>query len=298
MDEDKNKQEISLHYSGTFEKDNTLTARTAGHGLTNLQRIIDKAVMFSKRGFLKKSDALPAVWYEEADLRVQNFKKGCVTIPLKGPSNLEAISLLKGVLHDPYQKAISEAPIEKQKIVETFENALNRAAYRIEIRTHTELLENVVEASKKYFAESVYRDFDNLISPLRSSKSKSTDQISVDLSDKSGTKEYEFDKVTSKRFHEIVSQKQIGQVVSFNGRLTGLEETNSKDFPYKGIFLSYASKNEHKLLIRDEKSLNELRPFVAAKNLPLSILASPIIAWGAFDIEKGDLVYLKMEEAK
>lgn len=298
MTENKKDNEISLHYSGTFEKENTLTARTVGNALSHLQRIVDKAVMFSRRGVLKKSDVLPAIWYEDADLQVQDFKKGCVTIPLKGPLNENAISLLKGILHNPYQHAISEAPIVKYKLVENFETALNRAVNRIEVTTHTALIENVVESSRKYFAESVYRDFDNLISPLRSSKSKAADEISIDLTSDDETKTYEFNKERSKRFHEIVSQKQLGQVASFNGRLTGLEETNNKDFPYKGIFLSHASKNEHKLLIRNESSLNDLRPFVAAKQLPLTILASPIVAWGAFDIEKGDLVYLKMDELK
>lgn len=201
-------------------------------------------------------------------------------------------------MHDPFQQAISQVPIEKRNLLDTFDFAFNRAANKIEIKSHAALIENIAETSKKYFAEAVYRDFDNLISPLRSSKSKNTDQISIELSNIDGTIEFEFDKEISKRFHEIVSQKQLGQVVSFNGRLTGLEETKSKDFPYKGIFLSHASKNEHKLLIRNESGLNELRPYVAVKQLPLTILASPIIAWGAFDVEKGDLVYLKMDDSK
>lgn len=290
----KNEQEIALHYSGTFEKNHTLTARTVGHGLSNLQRMIDKAVLFAKKGGLKKGDALPTIWYPEADIQVQNFKKGCVTIPFVGPSNPEVISLLKGVLHDPYNEAISDDLIEKATILESYENAFNRAVHKIEVRSHADLISNISEFNKKYFAESILRDFDNLISPLRSSKSKNTDLISVDLKNNEGLKEFEFDKETSRRFHKIVSMKQLGPVISFTGRLTGLEESRSKDFPYKGTFYSSASKNEHKLLIRNEIGVNELRQFVAAKKLKLSILACPIIAWGTFDLQKGDLVYMKM----
>lgn len=296
MEVEESKPLISLHYSGTFEKNDTLTARTVANGLTNLQRMVDKAVLFAKRGALKKSDALPAIWYEEADLQVKPFKKGCVTIPLEGPANSEAISLLKGVLHDPYEKAISDLIIEKEALLDGFDTALNRANHRIDIQSHATLLANTTELSKKYFAESVYRDFNNLISPLRSSKSKETDEITIELSNKAGKKEFEFDKETSRRFNKIVSQKQLGPVITFTGRLTGLEETNSTYFPYKGTFFSTASKNEHKLLIRNEESINELRPFVAAKKLKITIIACPIVAWGAFDINKGDLVYMKMDD--
>jgi hypothetical protein len=298
MDSNKNAQKIELHYSGTFEKNDKLTARTVGNGLINLQRIIDKAVLFAKKGVIKKGDALPSVWYEDADMQVGDFEKGCVTIPLKGPLNTGAISLLKGVLHEPYQKAISDEPIEKKSLLDGFDNAINRANYRIDVQSHEQALNNISELSNKYFAESIYKDFNNLISPLRSSKSKNTDLISIELFNNDGVKEFEFNKETSKRFNKIISQRKLGDVITFTGRLTGLVETNNNDFPYKGTFYSSASKNEHTLLIRNESQLNQLRNYVAAKQLTLSISACPIVSWGAFDIEKGDLVYMKMDSPK
>lgn len=294
MEKHNQTQEIQLHYSGSFEKDHSLTARTVSHGLSFLQRIIDKAVLFEKRGVLKKGDALPNIWYPEADLEVKNFKKGCVTIPLIGPKQSGVIKLLKGALYAPYQHAISDTSIEKSDILESLNHAFNRAVNNIDISTHQELINNTSELSRRYFVESIYKDFDNLISPLRSTKIKETDEIAIELTNNGDTIQYEFSKETSQRFHKIVSQKKLGPVLEFNGRLTGLVETKSKDFPYKGIFFSKASGYEHKLLINSDKAVDQLRMYTASKKLELSIYACPIVAWGAFDAHKGDLVFVKL----
>lgn len=292
----KEEQSISLHYSGVFEKNNTVTARTLGHALSNLQRIVDKAVIFAKNKSIKKGDALPAVWYSEADLEVKEFKKGCVIIPLTGSINPEVIGLLKGVIHSPFEQAISDDEIHKRTISDSLPNAFNRAEYKIDLISHEQLLANSSEMDKKYFAEAIYRDFDNLISPLRSSKIIDTDLISIELTNASGTKEFEFNKEVSTKFHKIVSMKQLGPLISYSGRLTGLLETKSKQFPYTGVFYSSASKCEHKLLISNEEGASQLRMYNTNKKLPLTILACPISAWGAFDERKGDIVFLKIDQ--
>jgi len=285
---------IALHFDGNFIKDNSISARTLGHALTAIQRMVDKTVIFERRGSIKKGDVLPAVWNSEADLVVKPFEKGCITVPLVGLQDVGAISLLKGVLHDPFEEAISDDPIEKQSLVEGIPAAVNRANNKIGTISHEKLIKDSKAREHRYFAEAIYRDFDNLISPLRSSTIADEDIISVELKDKNGSLEYEFNKLISKRFHKIVSAKQLGPTVHYSGRLTEFGETKSRHFPYSGRFYSNASKHEHKLLIADEMDAEKLRSFNTAKNKQLNFFGAPVSAWGAFDEQKGDIVFLKL----
>lgn len=285
---------IALHFDGKFIKDHSLSARTLGHALTAIQRIVDKAVIFEKRGSIKKGDVLPAVWYPEADLVVKKFEKGCITVPLVGLQDVEVIGRLRGLLHDPFELAISDVPIEKKSLVEGIPAAINRAILKIDTTSHEQLIQDAPAREQRYFAEAIFKDFDNFISPLRSSAITDTDIISIELKDKNGTKDYEFNQSTSKRFHKIVSAKQLGPTVQYSGRLTEFGETKSKYFPYSGRFYSKASKHEHKLLIADEADADRLRSFNTAKKKELNFFGAPVSAWGAFDEQKGDIVFITL----
>lgn len=290
----ESKSMIALHFDGSFIKEHSLSARTLGHALTAIQRMVDKAVIFEKRGSIKKGDVLPAVWYPKADLIVQPFKKGCVTVPLSGLEDVDVIGRLKGLLHDPYEQAISDVPIERQSLVDGIPAAVNRANYKIQTTSHEQLIQDAPAREQRFFSEAIFRDFDNFISPLRSSVITETDLISIELIDDKGTLEYEFNQLTSKRCHKIVSAKQLGPTVNYSGRLTEFGETKSRDFPYSGRFFSKASGHEHKLLINNEDDADRLRSYNTAKNKELNFFGSPVSAWGAFDEQKGDIVFLKL----
>lgn len=288
------KYSIALHFEGAFVKGDSVTARTLGHSLSSIQRIVDKAVMYEKRGELKKHDALPNIWYPEADLVVQPFEKGCIKIPLVGIKPTGVISRLRGVIYEPYMTAISDQPIEKKALVSGFDSAYNRAYHESKIRSHENVIANAAERTQRYFSEAVFRDVDNLISPLRSKGMTDEDRISIELVGDGDPSDYEFDKYSSKRFHQIVSAQQLGPLVQYEGRLTTFGETKRSDFPYAGKFYSKASKQEHKLLVTRDEHADILRPFNAKKGKELRFIGSPVTAWGAFDDKKGDLVFIML----
>lgn len=286
---------ISLHFDGKLIKNgDSLTARTLGHSLQYLQRMIDKSLLFEKRGSIKKRDTLPTNLYPLADVVVKPFKKGCVTVPLVGLSDTKVISRLKGLIHSPYENAISDQPLKEHSLNHELAMAFNRAVYKIGMLSHDDVIKDAAESERRYFAEGVLRDFDNLISPLRSSAMTSDDLISIELKDSSGTREFEFNPESSRRFHHIVSRKQLGPVVLYVGRLVEFGETKSRTFPYSGRFLSNASKQEHKLLVMKGENAEDLRSYNTAKEMELRFLGAPMTAWGTFDEQRGDIVFLKL----
>lgn len=286
---------MALHFAGSFVHGKTVTVRTLAHSLSALQRMIDKAIIYEKKGAIKKYDALPAVWYDLADLTVQPFEEGCVKIPLVGLSGTQVISVLKELLQEPFDIAISHDPIEHSSVTDGLGNAINRAVYGIDLTTHEQLIEDAKAREKRYFSEAIFRDFDGLISPLRSSSITEDDFLSLELVDELGSKEYEFNQRTSRRFHRVVSAKQLGPTVAYSGRLIVFGENKSNDFPYFGKFFSFASKQEHKLLVANAEDAEKLSPYnVSASDLHFR--GSPVTAWGAFDERRGDIVFLTLDE--
>lgn len=292
---DKEKGAIALHFDGDFVRGESVTVRTLAHALLSIQRMVDKALIFEKRGVLKKHDALPNSLYSEADMVVGKFEKGCVKVPLLGLKNESVVSMLKGVFHDPYHQSISNLEIERHPLVRGYQGALNRAYYGSRFATHHEIIDNFEERALRYFSEAVFRDFDNLISPLRSRSISVDGRISLELFDRMGVVEYDFDKSSSLRFHKIISAKQFGPLVEYEGRLTAFGESKRSDFPYVGKFYSFASKQEHKILVGLDEHADALRPYNAKKGKKLSFIGSPVEAWGAFDDKKGDIVLLKIQ---
>ncbi len=287
--------QITLKFDGSFVKDNTITVRTLAHSLGALQQMVDKAVLYEKRGTIKKFDALPAAWYSLADLTVQPFEKGSVKIPLTGLKLSNTVSVLRGLLHDPFEEAISDDDISQKSLVEGLAFAINRADKKIDVKSHDEIIKDSEDLKKRYFAEAIYRYFDKLISPLRSSAITDKDLIAIELRDELGSKEYSFDKRASQRFHKIVSAKQLGPTIEYSGRLKVFGESNSRYFPYFGKFYSKASEQEHKLLIHKAAQIDELRSYNTAKKRELNFYGAPITAWGAFDERRGDIVFLTLK---
>jgi hypothetical protein len=284
---------IALHFDGSFVHGKTVTVRTLAHSLSALQRMIDKAVLYEKKGAIKKYDALPAVWYDIADLTVQPFEDGCVKIPLVGLTGTQVICTLKDLLQKPFEVAVSHDPIDHTAVTDGIANAINRAVYGIGLTTHEQLIADAPAREKRYFAEAIFREFDTLISPLRSSSITDEDFLSLELRDEFGSKEYEFDKRTSTRFHRVVSSKQLGPTVAYSGRLIVFGENKSKDFPYFGKFYSFASKQEHKLLVTNDDDAGKLRSYNVS-GVDLHFRGAPVTAWGAFDERRGDIVFLTL----
>ncbi len=285
-------ENIELHFTGRLAPNHKITARTLAHSLSHLQRAIDKAVIFERRGSLKKYSQLSANEYELADLIVLPFQEGSIRVPLIGQLLNDVASRVRGVLDEPYRLAAAELDLESERLSNQIEPAINRASMDQPKPTHQNLLDDHFQLERDYFEAALLSDLNNLIAPLRSAVTSDDDSITLRLADNQRSREYRFDKEISKRFSKITREKRLGPETIYEGVLQGLEESAIGPFPYSGKFFSFASKSEHKLSVFIEEDAHQLNEFNLTKTA-FSFIGAPLAVYGAFDSFRGDIVFLK-----
>lgn len=283
---------IILKFSGDLAPNDQITARTLSHSLQSLQRAVDKIVIYETRESLKKFDSLSSNQYSEADFIVQQFEPGCIQIPLLNETAGYIASRLRGILNQPYDLAASQQEQLFPQIENQFSSAYNRAFYADpEANTQNNLIQNP-NVEREYSNVAILKDINQLISPMRSSKTNEEDSISLRVSDNSLTKDYLFNKIISQRFNSIVTSKKLGPETVYRGHLTGLETTKFNEFPFSGKFISKTTGFEMKLLIHTEATALALSSFNLSST-ELMFWGAPMTTYGAFDEVRGDIVFLE-----
>jgi hypothetical protein len=285
-------EQIELHFTGRLAPMHQITARTLAHSLSFLQRAVDKAVIYERRGSVKKYSQLNSREYEFADLIVLPFEEGSIRVPLVGQFLAGITSKIRGILDEPYQLAAADLDIESERLINQMPAAINRANIDGQRQTHKELLDDNVQLERDYFEAALLSDINNLISPLRSAITRPEDTISLRLADRETARDYMFDKEISTRFSKITRQKRLGPDTLYEGILLGLEESSIGPFPYSGKFYSVASEREHKLLVFTADDAHALNNFNLT-NAALQFIGAPLAVYGAFDSVRGDIVFLK-----
>lgn len=284
--------QIVLKFAGSLAPNDQITARTLSHSLQSLQRAIDKVVIYETRHSLKKFDSLSSTQYREADFLVQQFEPGCIQIPLLNNASAYIASRLRGILREPYDLAASQQERLFSQITSQLPAAYNRAIHaNPDLNTQENLIENP-DVEREYSNVAILKDLNQLISPIRSSRSDPEDSISLKISDRDLTSDYVFNKITAQRFNSIITSKKLGPETVYRGLLTGLEKTKFKDFPFAGKFVSLTTNYEMKLLIHTEEAAHALSRFNLSSN-ELLFWGAPLTTYGSFDEVRGDIVFIE-----
>lgn len=285
--------ELTLVFDGTLAPNHMISVRTISHTLPHLQRAIDKLVMYDRYGVVMKGASLTHTLYDEADLYLSFIEKGSIKIPLLSDLLESVPKNLNAFLANPYDKAASELELKLTPIPQQLGNIkANVSLDNVKHLTHEELIEDQTQAQKKHVAVAVLRDLSDMLSPLRAASSKN-DTISLNNNVSGQSRQFLFDQQKSKNFAKIITQKQLASPAIYTGKLIGLEETKNKNFPYAGTFRSEANGQEMKLLIGTTMDVDLLKPHNLSKK-SITIWASPLTTYHAFDEHRGDIVFVSI----
>lgn len=283
---------FELRLTGKLAPGNQVSARTLSHSLMHVQRAVDKMVIFDKRGVLRKYAGLKSIEYAEADLIVQQFEHGSIRIPLVNEAYNWLGAKFNELIFDQYQAAAHEIAVVVQPLHQQVPAAVDRARRKQPAgNSQADLIANQAAREAEYLKSAVLQEINGLISPLRSSSITEAESISFQVETRQGRTNYEFDKRISKQFNRLVSSKRLGPETLYTGTLTGLGEKRSGKFKYQGQFISSTTQEEMTLLIFSENDATELNNFNLKKE-EFSFWACPVTTFGAFDEQRGDIVFL------
>ncbi|MFM0473044.1 hypothetical protein [Paraburkholderia strydomiana] len=283
---------FEIRLTGKLAPGNQVSARTLSHSLLHVQRAVDKMVIFEKRGVLRKYAGLKSEEYAEADLIVQQFQEGSIRIPLINDAYGWLSQKFNELVFDQYQTAAHEIAVVVQPLDKQVPAALNRALHKRQNgNRQSDLIDDQARREAEYLKSAVLQEINGLISPLRSSAITEAETISFTVGHGRRRTNYEFDKRVSKQFNRLVSSKRLGPETLYTGTLAGLGQKRSGRFKFQGQFVSSVTGDEMTLLISREEDATALNDF-NLKNQEFSFWASPVTTFGAFDEQRGDIVFL------
>ncbi|WP_052738523.1 hypothetical protein [Robbsia andropogonis] len=150
-----------------------------------------------------------------------------------------------------------------------------------------------VKQTRAYGDRSIVKEFDQIASAIRA-RDNDGSYVEIDLFSKNKSAKYTFDDKIARAFHNIVSARSLGDAVEIPITLRGLDSgTNGLS---KAVAFNLASKKEFKLYIHTDRGFSSLKGYLKKRSPPhFSIVACPILEYGAFDPHAGDMYFLAIQ---
>jgi len=266
--------------------------RTLSKTLSCLQGAIDRAYLDNKHGNVWKYARMSSDDYPVTEFLVQPPEEGGYILKFVStfsvPGN-EIFNRLKSAIFPPYEKVMEEGEIEvvryKEKIVER-KAQLHQKGFEIES------YEGIMtrpgrQMIRRYGDRSIVKEIDQMLAPVRAS-SQGNNIIELTFHGENSIK-FSFDKIKSQRFHLIVSQKDLGEPVIYKAKVRSLDNQT-----LKGKIFNVDSRKEASVHFFDEEDFLKVHPFLARKEEEMQFIGSPLIEYGAFDPNAGDIYFLDL----
>jgi len=144
---------------------------------------------------------------------------------------------------------------------------------------------------RRYGDRSILKEIDQTLIPIRASDDST---LEYELRTDNGTSQFSFNFQRAQAFHQKISARTLGDPLIVNGRIRRLDRGNRNARPH-GIFTSSPSGKDHQLYITNEQDYNNLLPYmhsVDGASPIVSIVACPVLEFGSFEPNGGDLYFL------
>jgi len=281
---------IQLHYDGDIVTDHRVSMRTLGKRLQHLQNAVDRAYLDIKFGGVWKYARMTAAGYDETEFLVQEPKEGGYLLKFlsDNPFTKEVIDRVSTALRPAIDAAMNEGEKEAKILREQVENRKNQITNNIiEPHNFKQLIEFPdKKVIRQYGDRSIVKEIDQILAILRS---KSAGESTLGLTFKGErTKTFDFDREISYRFHQVVSERIIGEPVIYISKLRSLDNVNMN-----GKIINLENDKTATLHLQSAEDLEKVHPFLIT-NKEMVFIGCPLIEYGSFDPQAGDIHFIDL----
>lgn len=277
---------------GLLEGPHHVSVRTLGRSMTSIQAAVDRAYLDVRFGRVYKHARLPIANYADADFVVGEMYEGSFVIDFLSNTGGDIIRRIVQAIREPYAEAVGGADQEVHSLARQVEGAKAQVLNKIvEPQTYEAFLNAPdPQATRAYGDRSITKNIDHMLAPVRKVEGAEL-KLVLKANDQEGAQTFEFDPQIADEFSRIVSRRKLGSPVEFRGRLRMLDRGRKKS-NFKGKFTNTVNGRDLTLHIQSEADYLELVPFMAQEEV--TIIASPIIEYDAFDPAAGDIQFLSI----
>lgn len=284
---------FSVHYDGPITTDHRVSVRVMARTYEHMQRAIDRAYIVNKYGNVWKHARLRKSDYEFVDFLAEYPREGGIILDAvkRGQrAASEVVDRIGAAIVGPFERALNEGLDEAGEIAQQI---ADRRQYVEGMRERTmpfkAMLEHPpAEWARTYSDRSILKEIDQLTFPISSQRLEGS-TIEISLRGTRTHPHFQFDAQQARRFHSIVSRRELGPALIVNARIRDLDRGNDFAYP-KAKIMNLDSGREVVLHLANEADVAQLHPFHMGNHV--RIFACPFIEGGGFDLNGGDLYFI------
>jgi|SRR6185437_10634255 len=283
---------IQLTFDGALVRDgHRIAMRDLAQAMSGIQSAVDRACLDVVYGNVWKHQRLRRQQYQMAEFIVGQPTQGSYVIDFFSDFGESIVKRLKKALAEPYAEAINEGAREVYSIGHQIASRRD-ASQQPERLLRFEELEHTANPliTRTYGDRSINKEFDQMLTPLRR-EPDGTMNLYMRSSDNDFSSTYEFNSERAKRFKEIISYRQLGEPVIYEGFLRELDRGHHRTRNFRGKFINASNDKDVVIYIESEDDFNVLSSFLQT-GVRFKIIASPIIEFSSFDPNGGDIQFL------
>ncbi|WP_143089466.1 hypothetical protein [Marinospirillum celere] len=226
--------------------------------------------------------------YHEADFIALYPEEGGFVQKLLSDSGKAIVDRISSALGPAMDRVLQEGEEVSDSLQQQVTNRKNQIENGvIEPSSFQYILENPGNHVVRGYADrSINREIDQVLSMIRSQSSG--DSLLEITAEGSRTEKYQFNRFRSVRFHSIISKRQIGEPVIYVARIRQLDRQL-----LNGKIVN--QENDKTLTIRfaDDSDFLKAHPYLG-NNDEMVFIGAPIIEYGAFDPNAGDIYFIDL----
>ena len=286
---------FSIHFDGDITVDHKVSVRVLGKSYSCMQSAIDRAYLINFYGNVHKYARLTNHQYRETEFIAAYPREGGIWLDgLKNGANA-IVDTINATISPLYERA-------RQQGVDNAGELLGQIAERREyvqqVQQNVPDFNNWALDRRDNWADafsnrSIAKEVDQLVSQVTVSHlQESVVQIQLDGSRVHPI--YTFDRVIAKRFHKIVSSREIGPAVRLTVKVTLLDRGRDSRWPSaKAVNL----ENDKEFILQlyggrpgEIGSADDVHRIHDGESY--QIYAAPVMEANGFDVNRGDYLFL------
>lgn len=281
---------FSIHFDGPIVTEHKVSLRVMANTYEHMQRAIDRAYLDTKYGSVWKHARLKQADYEQTEFLAEYPREGGIILDGIKAGAGAIIDRINGAISVPFAKAMQQGVEEHASIMDQLPQRRQFAhARRDQLATYQDMVDHPdARVVRAYSDRSIVKEVDQIASMVKPDELNGS-YVEFKLYGSQAHPVYTFDAARAKRFHEIVSRRELGEPVLIRGKIRSLDQGN-KYSSMKAKILNLDSNREITLHLGSEEDFFKLHPHHTAEQVFL--FASPVIEFGAYDPNGGDMYFV------
>lgn len=281
---------IQIHFDGDIAINHQVSMRTLGRTLNHLQNAMDRAYIENKYGEVWKHTRMKGADYKETEFLVQEPKEGGYILDfLANNAVTQAIvDRIAAAVTPALEQAMQEGEDVTRSLTEQIDTRKMQITQQlIKPIEYEQLLNNPSkQVIRKYGDRSITKEIDQILAIIRS---KNSGQSTFELTTHgSVSNNYLFDSNISKKFHQIVSKRSLGDPVIYKAKVLSLDFKNTN-----GKISNMANDRTANIHFNNEASFMKAKTFLGMDD-EMTFIGCPLIEYGSFDPQAGDIHFIDL----